>query len=83
MPTIAVNLEPFALIRQGDTGLLAGNEAEWVAGLRRLIEAPAERHRMGAAAQADVQRYHTTAARAAEFHAMIRTIKNRAWITDN
>ena len=53
--TVASPSEPFReAIEPGVTGLLAGDEAEWYAALTSLVDDPALRHRLGAAAREHV-----------------------------
>jgi len=55
IPTIASRIGAFEFaIQDGETGFLAGNDEEWTAKLEALVGDPALRHRMGAAARADV-----------------------------
>ncbi len=57
--TIASPTDAFrAAIRPGENGMLAGSPDEWLSALLHLVEAPAARQKMAAAARADVlQRY--------------------------
>ena len=55
VPTIATPTEPFRqAIRDGETGLLASQEPEWVDAMMRLLDDAALRARMGRAAYHDV-----------------------------
>ena len=55
VPTIATPTEPFRqAIRDGETGLLASQEFEWVDAMMRLLDDAALRARMGRAAYHDV-----------------------------
>jgi glycosyltransferase involved in cell wall biosynthesis len=75
VPTIAARLDPYqAAIEQGVNGLLASTHDEWLDSLMRLIQSAEARRRMGAAARADVLTNHTTAARAANFAAIITQV---------
>lgn len=75
VPTIAARLDPYqAAIEHGINGLLASTDDEWIASLTRLIQAPELRQQIGAAARADVLANHTTAARAANFAAIITQV---------
>lgn len=65
VPTIATPLPDFIrIMRDGENGLLAALPDDWRAALRRLIESPDERRRLGEAAHADTLRLHTTRAQA-------------------
>ena len=65
VPTIATPLPDFIrVMRDGENGLLAATSDDWRAALRRLIESPEERRRLGEAAHADTLRLHTTRAQA-------------------
>jgi glycosyltransferase involved in cell wall biosynthesis len=59
-PTIATPTDAFAYaIQNGENGMLASGEREWVEGLCRLVEDGALRRRMAENAYADIQeRYH-------------------------
>ena len=75
VPTIAARLDPYERdIVDGTTGLLAATHQEWLAGLTCLIRSPELRARLGAAARAQVLAQHTTAARAANFAAIIAEV---------
>jgi glycosyltransferase involved in cell wall biosynthesis len=55
VPTIASPTGPFArAIRHNETGILARTRADWLTGIMKLIERPAERQRLAAAAKRDV-----------------------------
>ncbi|MFZ5445973.1 MAG: glycosyltransferase family 4 protein [Myxococcota bacterium] len=55
MSPVGVNRE---IVRHGENGLLASTDDEWLAQLSQLVEAPALRHRLGAAGrQTVVDRY--------------------------
>jgi glycosyltransferase involved in cell wall biosynthesis len=75
VPTIAARLDAYQTsIEQGVNGLLASTHAEWVDSLARLIQLPEIRQQIGEAARADVLANHTTAARAANFAAIITQV---------
>ena len=74
VPTIASQLDPYADIVHGETGLLARTSDEWRGSLSQLIEHTALRQRIGTAAHADTLAHHTTAARAPNFAAIIEQI---------
>ena len=75
VPTIATRLDPYqAAIEQGVNGLLASTHDEWVDSLTRLIHVRELRQQIGEAARADVLAKHTTAARAANFAAIITQV---------
>jgi glycosyltransferase involved in cell wall biosynthesis len=65
---VGVNAE---IVRNGETGLLATTEEEWVAALRRLIGDPELRRRLGAAAREEVRRRWSFAAREADLLAAL------------
>lgn len=75
VPTIAVNMEPYALIRHGETGMLAHSAAQWQAALAALVEDATLRQRLGSAARADVLANHTTAARAPQFTQILEQMR--------
>lgn len=77
VPTVAVDMEPYAIIRHGETGLLAGNIEQWQSALSTLIENTALRQRIGQAAREDVLANHTTAARAPQFARIIEQVTRR------
>lgn len=75
IPTIATpaGATPLA-VRDGETGLLARSEDEWVAALERLARDPALRARMGAAARADAVARYSTQATAARYRAVLAAV---------
>jgi glycosyltransferase involved in cell wall biosynthesis len=75
IPIVAARLEPYQeAIAHGVNGMLAATDEEWIACLEKLIQTPDLRQQIGAAARADVLAHHTTAARAANFAAIVRQI---------
>ena len=56
MAPVGVNTD---IIQNGENGLLASTTEEWVAALRRLIDDPAERRRMGRAGRATVEQLYS------------------------
>ena len=75
VPTVAASLEPYQeAIAHGRSGLLAAGVEEWTAALARLIESDALRRELGRAARGDVLARHTTAARAANFGAIVAQV---------
>jgi glycosyltransferase involved in cell wall biosynthesis len=68
---IGYNLE---LIEHGRTGLLCRTPADWSEGLARLIEMPALRGEMGAAARAEVRTRFAPAVIAARLAALLRDL---------
>ena len=77
VPTVAVDLEPYALIQHDATGMLASNTTQWEAALIALIEDAALRQQLGSAARADVLAHHTTDARAPNFLSILEQIKRQ------
>jgi glycosyltransferase involved in cell wall biosynthesis len=60
------------MIRDGDNGFLARDEAEWVARLEQLLDDRPLRQRMGAAGRADAVAHWSLAAHAPRFVAIVR-----------
>ena len=77
VPTVASPTEAFAYaIQHGENGLLAATEAEWVAALALLVENPAARQRLGAAARQHVYQNYTVQPRSLELIDTLEQIKN-------
>jgi hypothetical protein len=74
IPTVASDLEPYQLIRHGETGMLAGDAQGWYAAVLALGRSAELRRRMGAAARQQALREETTDARAPGFAALLRDI---------
>lgn len=68
---VGFNLE---LIRHGETGLLAGDEAEWEQALVTLIEDVSLRRRLGTAGLEQVRREYSLRAWAPRFHAALEAV---------
>ncbi|HZE89760.1 MAG TPA: glycosyltransferase family 4 protein, partial [Verrucomicrobiae bacterium] len=51
VPCVASPVEPYLMIRDGETGFLAGSEAEWIDKVGALVEDAALRRRIGGAAR--------------------------------
>ncbi|MBI3448239.1 MAG: glycosyltransferase family 4 protein [Acidobacteria bacterium] len=51
VPCVASPVEPYLTIRDGETGFLAGSEAEWIEKIGALVEDAALRRRIGEAAR--------------------------------
>ena len=76
VPTVASYLEPYsAVMRHGDTGLLARDAAEWERALLLLADDAQARRQMGERARADALAHHTNRVRAAAFAAIGKTIR--------
>jgi glycosyltransferase involved in cell wall biosynthesis len=71
VPTVASDLEPYQLIRRGESGMLAADDAGWRRAILALVRDAELRKRMGAAARAQVLRDETSAARAPHFAALL------------
>jgi len=72
VPTIATPLPDFRrMIDSGRNGLLAASDAEWHAGLTRLVESAELRAEIGARALEDAELHHTTFADGDEFAAKL------------
>jgi glycosyltransferase involved in cell wall biosynthesis len=67
VPTVASDLEPYRLIRHGQTGMLATNAHDWYAGIMALATDPVRRTAIGRSAREQVLHEHTTRVRAAGF----------------
>jgi O-antigen biosynthesis protein len=65
VPTIATNLEPYQLIRHGETGMLATTIEDWYTSIMALATDAGLRYQLGNAARAQVLAEHTTTVRAA------------------
>jgi glycosyltransferase involved in cell wall biosynthesis len=76
-PTIASPTEAFVYaIRDGETGLLAHDEASWLDALTRLVESPEERRRLGEAARRHVYAEYAPEPRSSQLVATLREIKS-------
>ena len=72
VPTIASPTGPFArAICEGSTGFLAAQPQEWYEALRRLVDDPELRHRVGKAAYRDVIWPYGSLRRAQTMHAVL------------
>jgi O-antigen biosynthesis protein len=79
VPTVAARMEPYTSVaREGQTALMASTSAEWIAALSWLVTNTGLRSQLGAAARAHVLAEHTTAARAPQLAAMVRSILGAA-----
>lgn len=77
IPTVASPVVHFKkTIRHGKTGLLAGNHAEWVDSLTRLVSEPALRENIGSAARREVERLWTPEIQARKYRAALEDIAN-------
>lgn len=74
VPTLASTLDPYAIIHDGVTGMLADDTHGWAQRLALLVTNRDLRLRLAAAARADVLTNHTTAARSARFGRLVRGI---------
>lgn len=68
---VGTNLE---VIRDGVTGLLPRSDADWVEGLRRLVEDPSLRHRLGVSARRTVEERFSANVCARSFAAVLRRV---------
>jgi glycosyltransferase involved in cell wall biosynthesis len=59
------------IVRDGEDGLLAGGNAEWVAALERLLQDPALAARLGAAGRRKVEASYSVQARCDELAAAL------------
>jgi glycosyltransferase involved in cell wall biosynthesis len=74
VPTVASDLEPYDLIRHGETGILAADSDGWYAGIMALAPDSALRKRMGTAARAQALAEHTTTIRAENLAKIVREL---------
>jgi glycosyltransferase involved in cell wall biosynthesis len=74
VPTVASDLEPYRVIRHGETGMLAGDDEGWYTSIMALASDAVRRAQIGRAARAQVLRDETTTARAPHFAALVRQI---------
>lgn len=76
IPTVASRVDPFLhAIDPGETGLLAGNTAEWIAALDQLISKPELRQQIGAAAQRKVAEQYGLTRRVKELGRIMEQIQ--------
>jgi glycosyltransferase involved in cell wall biosynthesis len=74
VPTVASAMEPYDLIRHGETGYRASDAEQWSASIMALAADPALRGRIGLAAREQALAEHTTAARAARLASIVREL---------
>lgn len=75
VPTVASPTDAYRdAIRDGETGLLASDVAEWEVALAALIADAARRRRLGDAARADVALRFSPAAQGAALHAILADV---------
>jgi glycosyltransferase involved in cell wall biosynthesis len=77
VPTVAADLEPYRMIRHGETGYLAANADDWYAGIMALAGDAHLRQRIGQAARVQVLAEHTTTVRAAGYAAILHEVVKR------
>jgi len=75
LPCVATNVGTTPLlIRDGENGLLVRTEGEWLEALRRLIDDPDLRRRLGEQARRDAVAKYSTKAIAAEYQQILTTV---------
>lgn len=74
VPTVASDLEPYDLIRHGETGIRAADSDGWYAGIMALAPDSSLRKRMGMAARAQALAEHTTTIRAENLATIVREL---------
>ncbi|MEO7277722.1 MAG: glycosyltransferase, partial [Sphingomicrobium sp.] len=62
------------IIRDGENGLLVRTEGEWIDALRRLLDDPGLRRRLGEQARRDAVANYSTDAIAAEYRAVLDNV---------
>jgi glycosyltransferase involved in cell wall biosynthesis len=72
VPTVATDLEPYRLIRHGETGMLATTPDDWYASIMALATDPVRRRAIGGAIHEQVLAEHTTMVRAPAFATLLR-----------
>jgi glycosyltransferase involved in cell wall biosynthesis len=78
VPTVASPSPDFRrVIRDGENGVLAGDEEEWRRAVGSLVRDAPLRRRLGAAARADILRRHTTRAWAPEYERQLHRLAPR------
>jgi glycosyltransferase involved in cell wall biosynthesis/2-polyprenyl-3-methyl-5-hydroxy-6-metoxy-1,4-benzoquinol methylase len=76
IPTLASRIDPFEFaIRDGETGLLAGDTQEWIEKLERLLSDPVLRSRLGEAARTDVLARYSPPVRGQELVQTLQAIE--------
>jgi len=80
VPCVASDRRPYrGVVRNGETGFLAGDEpGEWRAALRLLVRHEEMRRRMGAAARLEVGARHSVRHAAVQWEAALRRARARA-----
>jgi glycosyltransferase involved in cell wall biosynthesis len=74
VPTIASDLEPYQLIRHGETGMLAATSDQWYTSIMALAQDAGLRYHLGNAAHAYVLANHTTKVQARQYAEVIRQL---------
>jgi glycosyltransferase involved in cell wall biosynthesis len=67
-----------ALVRDGENGMLASSEDEWVEKLTRLLRSPALRGRLGRAGRATVESRYTAACQAPRVFQIVESVVREA-----
>lgn len=78
IPCVATNVGTTPLIiRDGQNGLLVRSEEDWLDALKRLLEDPDLRRRLGEAARRDAVAKYSTQAVAAQYHEVLSSVMER------